>query len=259
MNSSSSHLFSQDKFRGTGICLIQLIALLSLPAVAIGQADLRQDQTRLGSLNKPPEISIMVSPTSPDSARVAIAFRKRVDHQRVQKEIGSLASNGWKVSKVRLEDRSLSPGDEESFPPTTGATFTLDAAPQVVNNAPVLKPYLLAFRNWERLAFLFIIPTLNPYNGVEGYTDQTMSIYRVPMEGAYQYEAVIDSKAKKLSDVPSGGQSVYSEIPSGTPKASSKKTRTSTPSLFPIVLGSLGGIMIVGALLFMLFSRIKKG
>jgi len=192
-----------------------------------------------------PDVTIFVVPTSGDTARVSLAYRKRIPHKQVLQEISNLKAFGWGIgTDIGISDGSLRPGDTERAPVTTFGHFSLFKAPQVQNNAPVLLPYLQAFQELNHISVVFNISTLSPYNGVNQFDSSQLTVRRMPEDGAYHYEALILDHSGKLADL-SARQSASPSTPRGDSNVSAPKP--SSIPLLPLML-ILSGVGILGGL-----------
>ena len=145
-----------------------------------------------------PDVAIFVMPTSNDLATVSVAYRNQVRHAQVMQEIDKLSANGWMVGKkIAVSDDSIG----RSVGVTTSAHFELRRAPQVLNSAPRLLPYLQAFQDRSHVTVMFLLPDLKPYNGVESFDTPALIVRRIPEEGSYRYEALIQDHKGKLPEL----------------------------------------------------------
>jgi hypothetical protein len=247
----SLHISYHSWFQAAAVVVTTILTCTMFGSISTAQRSPGASPSATASelLQGTPDVTIFVIPTSGDTARVALAFRTRVPHDRVRKEIAGLATNGWGVaSDLGIEDYSIRPGDTAHAPVTTGAHFSLIKAPQVQNSAPVLLPYLQAFHDYGRVAVIFSLSELRPYNGVENFESEPLVVRRVPEENAYHYEAVIRDHNRRLPELPAGGlvgaapnaSTQEAPIPgAGPPRQSS----VSLPLMLTLlVVGVLGGL-----------------
>jgi hypothetical protein len=192
-----------------------------------------------------PDVTIFVIPTSGDTARVSLAYRKRVPHALVRQDIGKLTANGWGIAAISVVDASIRPGDPVHAPVTTGGQFRLIKAPQVVNNAPVVLPYLRAFQNYDHVSLVFNLSDLKPYNGVEAFTSSALVVQRMPEQNAYHYEALIQDHKGRLPELVANTVSALTPVRDSKPPA---PVRPSGVPLLPLMLtlmcaGIVGGFI----------------
>jgi hypothetical protein len=185
---------------GAVACLC-LVCALSLPCRAQSGPAPSNGDPLIELLRGLPDVTIFVIPTSGDTARVSLAYRKRVPHMRVRQDIGKLAVNGWSVAGIRITDASIRPDDTIHAPVTTGAEFSLVKARQVVNNAPAVLPYLQAFQENDHISVVFNLSDLKPYNGVEDFVSDALVVRRMPEVNAYHYEALIQDHKGRLPEL----------------------------------------------------------
>ena len=192
-------------------------------------------------LNGVPDVTIFVIPTSGDTARVALAYSSRVPHTKVRQEIQKLRSNGWGIGNdISVTDGSMGPNGRV----TTSGHFSLFKAPQIVNSAPELLPYLQAFQDRGHVTVVFQQSELRPYNGIDNFETHALVVRRMPADNAYQYEALIqDHKGKLPPLVPAA--STHSAAPQNTGAA--QASAAGGMPLLPLML-ILSGIGIVGGL-----------
>ena len=69
--------------------------------------------------------------------------------------------------------------------------FSLIKAPQIVDSAPALLPYLQAFQDLGHVSVVFQQSELKPYNGIDNFESSALVVRRTPGENAYIYEALI--------------------------------------------------------------------
>jgi hypothetical protein len=242
--------------RTQGGHLVFLAAFLALfiaclPAMCVGQgannSDAAAQLTEL--LRGVPDVTIFVVPTSGDTARVSLAFSGREDHRRVRKEILRLRENGWGIADgVNLSDRSMG----SSGRVTTSGHFELVKAPQVVNNTPVLLPYLQAFQDRGHVTVVYLLSELRPYNGIDKFETPALVVRRMPAENAYQYEALIQDHKGKLPAISATEPSqVFAPPAAGSVPHAAPGALPSAPFMLALcVLGLVGGLCM-----YMLVAR----
>ena len=195
-----------------------------------------------------PDVTILVIPTSGDTARVAIAYRRRVPRARVVEEIGKLRAAGWGVGgRLDISDGSL----RSDAPKTTYGQFALVKAPQVVNNAPAVLPYLQAFQGWDHVTVVFQLSELTPYNGVDSFESRAIVVRRAPGENAYRYEALIQDHKGKLPTL----NSVDGQITPGLHQPAAKAGAGMAIPLLPLMLILLGTGLLSGVFVYSWISK----
>jgi hypothetical protein len=203
------------------------------------------------------DVGVLVLPVTPAESRIAIAYRTRVDHNRVRREVARLAQafGGQIRGELRIRDESLRPNELRDYPVTTGAEFTLTGVSQVQDNAPVLLPYLVGFQSWNRIEVIFALPDLQPYRGVQPFDSEALSVQLVKEEGAYRYLAEIRRHEGALPVLPTS-----SALPEAisSPVASAEVPRPAArpeSSPLPQMLVLTGSGLLVGAGLYFLYLR----
>ena len=181
--------------------VVILFAAILMPVAAgmrcLAQPSAKPDSaTQLTELLKGvPDVTIFVIPTSGDTARVSFAFSSRVPHAQVRKEITKLGAKGWGLGAgVSVEDSAIAGAARV----TTSGHFTLFKAPQVVNSAPAVLPYLQAFQDRGHVTVVFLMSELSPYNGVDDFQTPALIVRRMPAANIYQYEALIQDHTGSL-------------------------------------------------------------
>ena len=110
------------------VSLLALVFMLFLVPGSKSQSlpqstDQRTKTKLLKHCRTPPDVTLFITPTR-RYGQVSLAYRKRVPHAQVKKEIGNLASNGWVINNdIGVEDASIRPGDPDRAPVTTARTF----------------------------------------------------------------------------------------------------------------------------------------
>jgi hypothetical protein len=189
-------------FRPISISLARFLPLIcSFCAVAISLsgAIAQKDAPKTNATTKT-DVVLFVRPDGPASARIGLAYRKRIPHQEVRNEINKLlAVSGWKLSgDPAITDGTVHADNPKGFPPTTAAMFGVTDAPQFHDNAPVLAHYLQAFQAWNRVEVLFVTPNLQPYNGVTNFHTPSLDVAMAKSDGVYSYVATIREHSKSL-------------------------------------------------------------
>lgn len=225
------------------VATVLFLAFATLCVNVRGQTAQKRDAaTELTELLKgEPDVTIFVIPTSGDTARVALGFSSRVSHARVRKEIERLSENGWGIANdLSLTDRSAGPSGRV----TTAGHFSLIKAPQVVNNAPALLPYLQAFQDRGHVTVVFLLSELKPYNGIDKFETPALVVRRMPADNAYQYEALIQDHKGKL---PAITATEPSQVFAPQSTNSISRSESAAIPLLPVMLiicivGLLGGL-----------------
>ncbi len=213
------------------------------------------------------DIILFIRPIGLDSANIGLAYSKRVPHALVEREVKRLLDGtGWILgSKINIDDSTVRPDDSVRFPPTTGAMFTVINAPQLHDNAPVLRPYLQAFHAWSRVELLLESPEIQPYNGLTTFHSAALDVQLVKGDGVYSYIADIHDHTGEL---PSLVQPAYS---SSMPDAGATSTPTQQPqprasvgepvhssgtSLFwPCLFIATGAVLTGGVIVYLVARR----
>jgi len=212
------------------------------------------------------DVFLFIHPDSPSTAQVGLSYGKRVPHSQVQREIEKLLSlTGWKLSgKPEITDASARPDKIERFPPVTGAKFALLQAPQFLDNAPLLAPYLRAFQAWDRLDIMFVTTEMVPYNGVTEFRNPAVDVLLEKSDGIYDFRVTIREHSKDLPPLTPGntdaagehgGISVGAVTPARTPRDSGAAASPNSPSLFWPYLSIIIGCLLVGGVCFYLFTK----
>ncbi len=268
-------IFSSPLFRGAnpsvrlplGFSLLLLCMFAVFLLAPVGFLRPVHAQVIAGVSKIPTDVILFVRPLSSDSARIGLAYRKLVPHAQVQREISKLLTiTGWKLAaNAQIEDSAVHSDDPKRFPPTTGALFTLENAPQLHDNAPVLRPYLQAFHAWNRVEILLDIPDIQPYNGLLELNDKSLDIKMVKSDGIYSYLATIREHQGELPSLvqkPStvGAQDSHA-IAFGHPFAQSSTdspagVRAEGGSLFwPYLFIATGTLLTGGVAVYLLTKR----
>ncbi len=178
---------------------LPLICSTCALALVLGGANAQQVAPKTTAATKT-DVVLFVRPDGPTSARIGLAYRKRIPHQQVRNEIQKLlAVSGWKLSgDLAITDGTVHADNPKGFPPTTAALFGVIDAPQFHDNAPVLAYYLQAFQAWNRVEVLFVTPDLQPYNGVTHFHTPSLDVAMAKSDGVYSYVATIREHSKSL-------------------------------------------------------------
>ena len=212
------------------------------------------------------DVFLFIHPDSPSTAQVGLSYGKRVPHSQVQHEIEKLLSvTGWKLSgKPEITDASARPDKIKQFPPVTGAKFALLQAPQFLDNAPLLAPYLQAFQAWDRLDIMFVTTDMVPYNGVTDFRNPAVDVLLEKSDGIYDFRVTIREHSKKLPPLTPGGAAVAGDhggkssgavTSARNPHDSGASALANTPSLFWPYLSIVVGCLLVGGVCFYLFTK----
>ncbi len=200
-----------------------------------------------------PDVSILVIPTSYNGARVSLAYRRREPHGRVRQEIGKLAANGWVLGRpVSVQDGTVRADDPGRAPVVTSAQFTLSNAPQVVDNAPAVVPYLQAFQRNYHVSVVFNLSDLAPYNGIESFDSPALIVQRRPADNAYQYEALIKDHEGTLPQLTVGKRADrHTDTAHGEGTPNGRLPGAGRHEQLPwmlvlLIVGLLGGIAVYG-------------
>ena len=208
--------------------------------------------------NENPDVSIIVIPTSRNSARVSIAYQKHVSIEKVKQDISRLASKGWNVDpKVSLQNRSLRPGDEAHYPVTTSAAFVVRDAPQLIAGKPDILTYARAFQQWDHIAILFSIQDNSSNGEIEKFDSPEFMVEKIPERGSYHYEILIKNHTEQLpTPTMSGTIAKNSEIPKNSTQLGYQKP--APLPLVPLALLVVGSGIIIGAGVYFFLSNREK-
>jgi hypothetical protein len=154
-------------------------------------------------MQQPADVVIFVKPLTGSSASIGVAYNRLLSQEIVKDDLRQLLSGtGWKYGgDLVINDASLHPERPKLFPPTTAAMLTVLDAPQVRDSAPVLLAYLKAFQRYTHVEVNFVLPDLNPYNGVDNFTDKALIVELYKDQGVYRYETEIRDHNNPLPDL----------------------------------------------------------
>jgi len=160
------------------------------------------------------------------------------------KEIRRLETNGWRIRKrVSVSDSKL----REDAKVTTGGQFLLFKAPQIVDNAPAVLPYLQAFQDQHHVSIVFLIDDLKPYNGIEQVETAALVVRHMPADHAYQYDALIQQHTGKLPELTQAPQPIAGGQSAPAPKAPAGPQVQLLPLMLILLgVGLGGGILLFG-------------
>lgn len=242
---------------------LQFVCLFCALAVGNLGADAQQSPPQASAKTRT-DVFLFIRPDSPSTARIGLAYSKRVSHAQVEREVKKLlVVSGWKLKgEIRITDKTVHPEDPRHFPPTTGAAFSLTDAPQFHDNAPMLIPYLKAFQAWNRLEILFVTSDLQPYNGVTDFHTPALDIKLEKSEGIYSYLVTLRDHSGELPPLIADIPDVVSESTGKTlpaPKQQPRPTETgsdqSSRSLFWPYLFIIAGSLLAGGVALFLFAK----
>ena len=146
----------------------------------------------------PVDVAVLVLPAGENSARVGIAYRTRVPHADVYRDMQRLQLSGWTVSgKISITDSSLHAKDVARFPTTTGAELTISGQPLLTPNGPALFGFLQALQRWTYVEVIFALPR-DPSAPALHLDNGSVAIDQVAEEGMYRYEAKIVAHSGSL-------------------------------------------------------------
>ena len=152
-----------------------------------------------------PDVSILVVPTSQNSARISVAYRKEVTKEQVKQDISRLALKGWTVApRIELQNRSIRPGDIVNYPATTSATFSVSGAPQFVNGLPDILTYARAFQQWDHIAALISVDSKQSSTEVQRFDSLAITVERTQEESLDHYEIIIKDHVGALPAIAFG-------------------------------------------------------
>jgi hypothetical protein len=205
----------------------------------------------------PADVIVLVLPGSQDTARVGVAYRQRVPHARVTREIGRLAEKtGWRLGNdLVIRDESVHANNIVKFPVTTGAMFTLTQAPQVTGGIPALMPYLRAFQAWNTVEVMFGLPDLKPYRGIAKFDSTEFSARLIKNPNVYRYEVAIREHGKALPEPPAVEPKTVPDAASSSSGAMAARTGAPASPSLPLMLILAGAGLIGGGGIYLLLSR----
>ena len=136
---------------------------------------------------------IFVNSQTEGTAAIAIAYSGRVSHDTARADVQRLLTAGkWQIiGKPQIADARPSSGNVRDFPATTGVALNVSHAPQVIDFAPVLQPYLAAFQRLNHFEVNFLIGELRPYRGITLSKTDALRVRLKNDEGMYGYDVVI--------------------------------------------------------------------
>ncbi len=206
-----------------------------------------------------PDVSILVVPTSQNSARISVAYRKEVTKDQVKQDISRLALKGWTVApRIELQNRSMRPGDIVNYPATTSATFSVSGAPQFINGVPDILTYARAFQQWDHIAALVSVASRRSSTEVQKFDSPVITVERTQEESLDHYEIIIKDHTGVLPAI------VFGTKESGVQGVISKPSDTglAKPDLFskilPFTLLIVGAGILTGAGTYLIFSKWSK-
>ena len=234
------------------------VGLMAFSAPCMGQVSQPQEASGLKSQT---DVIVLIVPQSAELANVALVYQNRVPEDRVRREINLLikATGGKLGSDIHIETKSLQPNALSRFPSRTGANFTLLNSPQVHDSAPTLAPYLTAFQSWNHIEIIFSLNDLVPYNGIEEFDSQGLTVKLDKQPGVYCYEVDIREHDKplpaliverKASPVPSTSASV--PVPNSIVEAEKPVPPAST---LPMALFLAGCALTGGVVIYLALAR----
>ena len=206
-----------------------------------------------------PNVSILVVPTSQNSARISVAYRKEVTKEQLKQDISRLALKGWTVaSRIELQNRSIRPDDIAHYPITTSATFSVSAAPQFVNGLPDILTYARAFQQWDHIAALISVPSNRSSAEIQKFDSPAMSVERTQEESLDHYEIIIKDHKGNLPAIIFGTGASGKEIPVAQPSGTGQAKGDIFSKILPFALLIIGACLLTGAGTYLMFSRWMK-
>lgn len=235
-------------------------AWLGLMMLGLGVRMPAQADPTENGLATPADVIVLVIPTSADTARIGLAFRQHRSTRSVREDIARLSAiTGWRIgSKIDVSDESVHPDNMSKYPKTTGAQFTVSQAPQIVNSAPALLPYLRAFQKWNHVEVMFGVPDITPYRGVTFLDTPALRVDLIKEDGVYRYEADIHDHQSTLPALVDTPRPPSTENTSGVPAKAERRVATDPP-LWTRVLMILGAGLLCSAGTYLLLSRLSTG
>jgi hypothetical protein len=109
----------------TRTALAAILIACCAPSLSQPEQQHTQQSSPAELLQGVPDVTIFVVPMSGDTARVSLAYRKRMSHGQVRHQIDKLKAFGWGISSdIGVSDGTMRPGDT-STPMTTFGHFSL--------------------------------------------------------------------------------------------------------------------------------------
>jgi len=158
---------------------------------------------------------------------------------------------GWQIGRLHIEDSSPRPDNLKKFPKTTGAEFFLRQAPQSLDGAPTLQPYLRAFQAWDHLEVMFRLPS-GAANSDQVFESSAMRIHLFQNEEVYRYEVDVRDHAAPL---PARIEFSSPASPSPVVPAGPVARPTGSTSPFALLLIAVGACLAGCAGVWLLLSR----
>jgi hypothetical protein len=230
-------------------CLIAALLLLFIACRPCwAQSPSPQGQSPTQTHRAPTDVVVLIVPIDATTARVAVAYHRKLPHDAVRKELARLeaAGAGRIANDVVMTDQSVHADDVKKYPVTTAAMFTLRNTTPVANNAPVLAPYLRAFQAWNHIEVMFALPELIPYRGVEKFDSDALTVQLQRGQGVYRYEATIRDHSGELPALTVAPAKGAGET-AGTTEAESKEASGNSAWSGLLILSGVGLIVCVSA------------
>jgi hypothetical protein len=236
-----------------GIVLLVFVGgLLGTTRIVGAQQTGSADGTAPADLAGKANVVIFVNARSADSATLGIAYDRKVPHARVREDLTQLLKvTGWNTARdLQISDASVHPDHLDRFPATTAAMITVLQAPQVVQNAPTLLPYLQAFQAYDRVEVNFLLNEISPFLGVARQDNKAFAVELFhTAQGVYRYEAVLRDHHGTLPPLVAAPNA---SVPMGTGRTDAAQGHGNP---WAIVLMVAGGGLIACACLYPLVLR----
>lgn len=206
-----------------------------------------------------PDVSILVVPTSQNSARISVAYRKEVTKDQVKQDISRLALKGWTIApRIELQNRSMRPGDIVNYPATTSATFSVSGAPQFVNGLPDILTYARAFQQWDHIAALVSVGSRQSSAEVQRFESPTLTVERTQEESVDHYEIMIKDHTGALPAIVFGTKESGVQGVVATPSETGQAKSNLFSKILPFTLLIVGAGILTGAGTYLVFSKRSK-
>ena len=213
---------------------------------------------------------IFVRPYSSDGANIGIAYNAKVSHALAKADVSRLLSAGkWQMNgPLQITDESLHPDRPKEFPPTTGVFFRVARAPQVMDNAPNLLPYLKAFQRFQRFDLNFELGTLEPYRGVTRVQNSVVDIQMARDEGLYSFQISVHDHKENMPALVNSGEAIDNTLADNSSASASpeqgqmgsrenigRKRTPRRPNMLLVVTLALVAGVLVGGSIYVAMSR----
>lgn len=239
--------------------IISSVFFLSLICASVLLCVLAEAQKDNDIQSQTPDVSILVVPTSQNSARISVAYRKEVTKDQVKQDISRLALKGWTVApRIELQNRSMRPDDIVKYPATTSASFSVSSAPQFVNGLPDILTYARAFQQWDHIAALVSVASIHSSSEVQKFDSPSISVERTQEESLDHYEILIKDHQGALPAILFGTGSFGAQSAISTPSDAGQAKPDFFSKILPFTLLIVGAGILTGAGTYLIFSKWTK-